>query len=131
MKDAALEKKYLLVTDGLVTEDGTLECGIEKDETSVIKRKVTNKFINSKTIFKVLKNKENHSLIEALLMTGKTHQLRVHFSHFYSPIKGDKIYGNSTEDNLLLHSYFFAFDHRVTKKRITITSYPLWYDDFC
>lgn len=131
MKDANLEKKYLLVTEKLVLEDGSIECGIEKDENSVIKRRVVNDYINSKTTFKVLKNVENHSLIEALLITGKTHQLRVHFSHFYSPILGDKIYGNSCDDNLKLHSYYFAFTHPVSKKRITITSYPDWYDDFC
>lgn len=131
MKDASLEKKYLLITENIVKNDGIIECGIEKDETSVIKRKVTNEYINSKTIFKVIKNIGNHSLIEALLVTGKTHQLRVHFSHFYSPILGDKIYGNSDENDLKLHSYYFAFDHPVTKKRITITSYPHWYDDFC
>lgn len=131
MKDASLEKKYLLVTEDLVLNDGIIECGIEKDENSVIKRKVSNDFINSKTIFRVLKNTKNHSLIEALLVTGKTHQLRVHFSHFYSPILGDKIYGNSYDNDLKLHSYYFAFTHPVTKKRITISSYPKWYDDFC
>jgi 23S rRNA pseudouridine1911/1915/1917 synthase len=129
MKDAILEKKYLLEVEGIITVDGVIETGIKKDPDSAIKRMVTYDFINSKTIYKVLKNNDSTTLIEATLITGKTHQLRLHFSDLGYPIVGDKLYGKESENNLKLHSYIFSFIHPITKKEITITSYPKWYQD--
>ncbi len=126
MKDAILEKKYLLEVEGIITVDGVIETGIKKDPDSAIKRMVTYDFINSKTIYKVLKNNDSTTLIEATLITGKTHQLRLHFSNLGYPIVGDKLYGKESENNLNLHSYIFSFIHPITKKEITITSYPYW-----
>ncbi len=126
MKEAILEKKYLLEVKGILNEDGVIETGIKKDPDSAIKRMVTYDFINSKTIYKVLKKHDTTTLIEATLITGKTHQLRLHFSNLGYPIVGDKLYGNGSENNLKLHSYIFSFIHPITKKEITITSYPHW-----
>ncbi len=125
-----LEKRYLLVIDGILDEDGVIECGIEKDPNSVIKRRITFDYVNSKTIYHILQKKDNHTLVEAILETGKTHQLRVHFSSLGHPILGDKLYGTSDENALKLHSYLFSFIHPITKEKITITSYPSWYANY-
>lgn len=130
MKDAIIEKKYLLIVNGILQEDGVVECGIKKDPTSVIKRMVTREFVNSKTSYKIIKSQDNTTLVEAKLLTGKTHQLRVHFSSLGYPIVGDKLYGDSLSNELKLHSYIFSFNHPITKKEITIKSYPVWYDDY-
>ena len=130
MKEAIIEKKYLLIVNGIITESGSIACGIKKDPSSTIKRMVTDEFINSKTLYQVLKNQENTSLLEATLLTGKTHQLRVHFSSIGHPIIGDKLYADSIDNNLKLHSYLFSFSHPITKKKITINSYPNWYADY-
>ncbi len=130
MKDAKLEKKYLLIVEGDLKEDGEITLGIKKDPHSVIKRMVTDEYINSKTIYNVLQRKITQTLVEATLVTGKTHQLRVHFSNLKHPIVGDKLYGKSQENDLKLHSYLFSFIHPITKEKITITSYPHWYQDF-
>ncbi len=127
MKDAIIKKKYLLIVEGVIDSDGEITCGIQKDPNSVIKRMVTNDNINSKTLYKVLKSKDDTSLVEATLITGKTHQLRLHFSHFLYPIVGDKLYGKDTSSDLKLHSYYFEFKHPVTGELIKITSYPEWY----
>lgn len=130
MKDAKLEKKYLLIVEGDLKEDGEISSGIKKDPSSVIKRMVTDEFVNSKTIYKVLQRKTSQTLVEATLVTGKTHQLRVHFSSLNHPIIGDKLYGKSPENDLKLHSHIFSFIHPITKEKITIKSYPHWYQDF-
>lgn len=130
MKDAKLEKKYLLIVEGDLKEDGEIALGIKKDPHSVIKRMVTDEYVNSKTIYNVLQRKTTQTLVEATLVTGKTHQLRVHFSSLKHPIVGDKLYGKSQENDLKLHSYLFSFIHPITKEKITITSYPHWYQDF-
>ena len=77
----------------------------------------------------LLKNGEKQALIKAILHTGKTHQLRLHFKSINHPILGDKLYGNSIENDLRLHSHILEFIHPITKERITITSYPNWKDD--
>ena len=90
LQNTVITKKYLLETSNLVTPlEGIIELGIEKDPNSVIKRYTTTDFINSKTVYKTLYQEDNHSIIEALLCTGKTHQLRLHFLSKNAPIVGD------------------------------------------
>ena len=129
LQNTVITKKYLLETINIVEPtEGIIELGIEKDSTSVIKRYTTTEFINSKTVYKTLYQENNHSFIEALLCTGKTHQLRLHFLSKNAPIVGDMLYGEETQDGILhLHSYYLEFIHPVTKKKLIFTTYPTWY----
>lgn len=129
MKETDILKEYLLEVKGNFDRlSGIIECGIEKDPTSIIKRRVTNEFINSKTVYELIRKSENSSTIKAKLVTGKTHQLRLHFSSIGFPIIGDELYGTKEEDNILhLHSYHIEFIHPVTQKLIDITTYPKWF----
>lgn len=126
MKEAIKTKKYLLCVHGVINENGEIISGIEKCQDSIIKR-TTNNLSNAITKYNVLKQEEDKTLVEATLITGKTHQLRVHFSSFNHPILGDKLYGADQYDYLHLHSYYLEFIHPVTKKRVEIISYPDWY----
>lgn len=129
LQNTVITKKYLLETSNLVTPlDGIIELGIEKDPNSVIKRYTTTDFINSKTVYKTLYQENNHSFIEALLCTGKTHQLRLHFLSKNAPIVGDMLYGKETLDGILhLHSYYLEFVHPITKEKLLFTTYPSWF----
>lgn len=129
LQNTVITKKYLLETTSIVEPlEGIIELGIEKDPTSVIKRYTTTEFINSKTVYKTLYQENNHSFIEALLCTGKTHQLRLHFLSKNAPIVGDMLYGEETPDGILhLHSYYLEFIHPVTKEKLSFTTYPTWY----
>ena len=133
LQNTVITKKYLLETSNLVTPlEGIIELGIEKDPNSVIKRYTTTDFINSKTVYKTLYQEDNHSIIEALLCTGKTHQLRLHFLSKNAPIVGDMLYGEETEDGILhLHSYYLEFVHPITKETLSFTTYPSWYKEMC
>lgn len=128
LQNTHITKKYLLETKNIVDpREGIIELGIEKDPTSVIKRYTTTDFINSKTVYKTLYEENNHSFIEALLCTGKTHQLRLHFLSKNAPIVGDMLYGEETPDGILhLHSYYLEFIHPVTKELISLKTYPNW-----
>lgn len=130
LQNTLITKKYLLETTNVVTpSEGIIELGILKDENSVIKRYTTTDFINSKTVYKTLDVKNNHSIIEALLCTGKTHQLRLHFLSKNAPIVGDLLYGEETTSDILhLHSYYLEFIHPITKENIILTTYPSWYE---
>ena len=131
LQNTVITKKYLLETSNLVTPlEGIIELGIEKDPNSVIKRYTTTDFINSKTVYKTLYQEDNHSIIEALLCTGKTHQLRLHFLSKNAPIVGDMLYGEETPDGILhLHSYYLEFVHPITKEKLKFTTYPSWYEN--
>ena len=128
LKDANITKKYMLEVIGhMDKKNGVIECGIKKEEGSIIKRCVTDEFINSKTIFGTQCETANTSIIEATLCTGKTHQLRVHFSSMGYPIVGDELYGTKTEDGILhLHSAYLEFTHPITKKVMKFESKPKW-----
>ena len=129
MKEAIITKKYILEVEGIFeNNEGIIETGVQKATNSIIKREVT-KDINSKTIYKVLKRKEKTTIIEAILCTGKTHQLRLHFSNLGYPIIGDELYGKKSEDDILhLHSMELDFIHPITKDKIKLKTLPKWYD---
>ena len=125
MKQAISTKKYILMVQGIIKDNGEIVTGIEKDKDSIIKRTTTNKN-NAITKYEVLKDYVDKTLISATLVTGKTHQLRVHFSSINHPILGDKLYGNDDYEYLHLHSTYLEFIHPITKKRVEINSYPSW-----
>lgn len=125
MKEAILTKKYILLVHGNIQENGKIITGIEKEEGSIIKRTISSKN-NAITTYEVIQEFSDKTLINATLVTGKTHQLRVHFSSIDHPIVGDKLYGNDDESFLHLHSAYLEFIHPITKKRVEITSTPSW-----
>lgn len=129
LQNTLIDKRYLLEVDGVIDKkEGIIQTGIIKDEASAIKRKITFDFINSKTVYNELYNKDNKSMIEALLITGKTHQLRLHFSYLGYPIIGDELYGTSSSDGILhLHSYHLEFDHPITNEHLVFERYPDWF----
>ncbi len=98
---------------------------LKKQEDSIIKRTTTNKN-NAITKYEVVKEFKDYTLINAKLITGKTHQLRVHFSSINHPIVGDKLYGDDSFDYLYLHSTYLEFIHPIKKERIEINSIPSW-----
>ena len=73
------------------------------------------------------------SLVEVKLITGRTHQIRAHFSEAGLPLLGDTAYGGpQTYDDLniprqMLHSRVLTFCHPVTGKEMRFTA-PLPYD---
>ena len=80
------------------------------------------------TRFKVLEIKENLTLVEAALITGRTHQIRVHLKHCNTPVLGDSIYGSSSANKKagitrqLLHAHRMRFIHPITQKPLELTA---------
>ncbi len=83
----------------------------------------------AETEFEVVKSFKDLTLLNVFPKSGRTHQIRVHFSFIGHPIIGDKIYGNKKTEQLanflelkrqFLHSYFLSFNHPVTNKKIQI-----------
>ena len=117
-----VERKYLAIVDGLIKHDtGEIDAPIGRDRNNRQKMAVTD--VNAKeaiTHFKVLERFNNNTLIECILDTGRTHQIRVHLAYIGYPVNNDPLYGKGkcTEFGQMLHSYSIKFKHPRTGKEI-------------
>ena len=90
-----VKRGYDLIVIGRTLRAGTLEFPIGRHRTVRTKQSVTEKGKEAITKFKVLEFLGFYTYIRAYLGTGRTHQIRVHFSHIKHPLVGDKTYGTS------------------------------------
>ena len=85
----------------------------------------------ARTDFRLLGNAEDSCLVQCILHTGRTHQIRVHMASLGHPLLGDLVYGGRSDSGILrqaLHAFRLAFVHPVTGARLSFES-PLP-DDF-
>lgn len=125
MKTNEFKKEYLAIAKGfLESKSGTLNFPIARKEGSIIERTVSSDGDSAITHYDVVKEFNNLSLVHIVLETGRTHQIRVHFSHIGHPILGDTLYGSPSEliNRQALHSYKLTFIHPVTKKELILES---------
>jgi 23S rRNA pseudouridine1911/1915/1917 synthase len=108
-----------LVHFNLKDDSGTVDAPIGRDSRDRKKMAVTNK--NSKeaiTHYNVLKRYNKYTLLSVKLETGRTHQIRVHFSNLNHPIVGDPVYSKISNEfkieKQLLHSKRLTFTHPIT-----------------
>jgi 23S rRNA pseudouridine1911/1915/1917 synthase len=135
-----VEKKYLAIVVGSPqAESGRIDVPIAENQYGVRKMKIDRK--NGKeavTDYKIIENCNGYSLIEAKPHTGRTHQIRIHFSALGFPILADPLYGtsgwfflssikrnyksNGEEKPLLartaLHAFSLSFIHPVTEEKM-------------
>ena len=74
------------------------------------------------TNFELLYKYKGYSLLRVVLETGRTHQIRLHLSHYGNPLLGDVLYGGQQNriKRVALHSYKIEFIHPVTKKNVKV-----------
>lgn len=125
LADKTMNRKYYALVNGVIPHDnGTIDAPIGRDPKDRQKMAVTDK--NGKdavTKFFVLERFRKHTLIECHLMTGRTHQIRVHMSYIGYPIVNDPKYAprKMKGNGQLLHAFELTFIHPTTLKRMTIT----------
>ncbi|HVI41344.1 MAG TPA: RluA family pseudouridine synthase [Anaerovoracaceae bacterium] len=121
MGENAVMKKYVAVVKGILTDDeGTVDLPIDKEQEDHVKRAVIQGGYPSVTHYKVLERFEKgYTLVELILETGRTHQIRVHMSHIGHPIIGDVLYGEASVwliERQALHARYLSFRHPVTNR---------------
>lgn len=132
MKRGEIEKKYIAVLDGVLPEkEGEIVTYIGRTPNSIIVRQVCAEGEGDIAItrYRTLYTNGKHSIVEAMPVTGRTHQLRVHFSHLGAPIVGDELYGKETEliARHALHAAALSFPHPLANEKISLRA-PL-HDD--
>ncbi|MBS5854184.1 MAG: RluA family pseudouridine synthase [Clostridium sp.] len=123
MKTKELKKEYLAIVTGyLQKKSDTLCFPISRKEGSIIERTVNPNGDIAITHYNILKEQNNLSLVHVFLETGRTHQIRVHFSHINHPILGDTLYGTPSPliNRQALHSYKITLLHPISKQILTL-----------
>lgn len=135
--DHTLSRKYYALVLGVISEDnGQIIAPIGRDKQN--RQKMAVDLRNGKeaeTTFKVLKRFSNTTLVECVLKTGRTHQIRVHMNYIGHPVIGDPLYGKGNrtiyDDGQLLYAHYIKFIHPRTKKALDFDSpMPSYFENF-
>lgn len=124
-----VHKEYLAVTHGS-PGDRTIEAPIGRDPKHRQKMAVVEGGRQARSHVKTLSNQGAFSLVNVVLETGRTHQIRVHLSSIGTPVVGDPLYGRrGTDEKLrvsrqLLHAALIRFTHPLTGKMMEIKAPP-------
>ena len=121
MQNNNVEKRYLALVHGHFSEkEGTIDLPIYRPEIEgVMARVIDERGQRSITHYKVIESYKDAELVECLLETGRTHQIRVHMKAMGHPIYGDTLYGETDDSGLIsrqaLHAYKLKFQSPRTK----------------
>lgn len=118
-------KEYIAIINGIFSGNGIIDLPIGRKNGSIIERCIDYENGDSAiTEYEVIKNisEYNLSIVKCALMTGRTHQIRVHLANKLSPILGDTLYGSTSNliNRQALHSYHLRLIHPINKKVIDI-----------
>ena len=125
IQDRLMDKYYLAVVQGNLKEDtGIINAPIGRHPLKREKMAVIENAREAITHWKVLERFGVATLIEAKLITGRTHQLRVHFCHIAHPILGDPLYGNVKSQKIklecqALQAYKISFTHPKSYEKLS------------
>lgn len=126
MRENTIEKRYIAIVKGILDSDeGTVDLPIGRPDPDNVRRGVMEGGAPSVTHYKVIDRYREHTMVELLLETGRTHQIRVHMSHIDHPVLGDWLYdGTNTPfiDRQALHAAYLTFTHPMTKERCTFSA---------
>lgn len=121
----ALRREYLLICSPPPAEkSGLINLPIGRDESSPIKRCISPEGAPARTEFELLEQRGPLALCRARLHTGRTHQIRLHFSAIGCPLVGDWLYGK--ESPLIcrpaLHSSLLELSHPISGEKLRFES---------
>ena len=123
LKDRKIEKHYRALAEGRMKEpEGEVDAPIDRSKKDRKKMAVAPEGRPAVTRWKVLEEGRNCTLLDVRILTGRTHQIRVHLKSIHHPVCGDPLYGFEKGVRvpcLMLHAYSLSFRHPRTGKEMT------------
>ena len=125
-KERTMEKHYRAVAFGSLREEsGLIDAPIGRHPIDRKRMAVVADGRPSKTEWRVLERLRGATYLDVHLLTGRTHQIRVHMQHIGHPLLGDPIYAPNLRTavripRLMLHAYSLAFTHPATGERMQL-----------
>lgn len=125
-KERSMEKHYRAVAFGnYPQESGLIDAPISRHPVDRKKMAIVAGGKPSQTEWKVIERLRSATYLDVHLLTGRTHQIRVHMQSIGHPLLGDQIYAPNIRTNvriprLMLHAYSLAFTHPTTGERMTL-----------
>jgi 23S rRNA pseudouridine1911/1915/1917 synthase len=128
------EKHYMALLFGnLKTDRGEIKTAIGRSVSDRKKMSIkTKRGKEAITLFEVIKRFKYATLVKVRIITGRTHQIRVHFASIGNPVLGDRTYGKKTAlelgqktinfDRQMLHACSLKFVHPATGKKMKFTA---------
>ncbi|MGB9668010.1 MAG: RluA family pseudouridine synthase [Thermosulfidibacteraceae bacterium] len=126
-KEKKVTKVYIAITRGEPQKLlGIIDKPIGRHPVDRKKMTIRGDGREAMTIYKLIKRNPPYNLVLARILTGRTHQIRVHFKSINMPVIGDAAYGKdlSLIKRQALHSSFIALDHPIKGQKIVIFSPP-------
>lgn len=128
LRGRRMEKHYLAVVDGRMREpSGRVEKAIARSTKDRKRMAVDPAGREAVTEWTLLENLKDAALLDVHILTGRTHQIRVHMQSLHHPVAGDPIYGQKNgvrAPRLMLHAYTLSFTHPRTGERMTFCAPP-------
>jgi 23S rRNA pseudouridine1911/1915/1917 synthase len=125
IRDRTVQKGYLALVEGVPSPgSGTVDVPIGRDPRRRTRMAVTPGGRESRTGYRLLEQVGEYSLLELQLLTGRTHQARVHMAWLGHPLLGDALYGKRSPllDRHFLHAFRLAFSHPETGEPLEFRS---------
>jgi 23S rRNA pseudouridine1911/1915/1917 synthase len=124
-QEGKLQRYYTALVTGVIKKkSGTIDAPIGRNLDSIITRQVRDDGKRAITHFNVKSIHKDTTLVEIKLETGRTHQIRVHFSYLGHPLLGDELYGG-TRDQIkrhALHCHYITFQHPFEARILKVYS---------
>jgi 23S rRNA pseudouridine1911/1915/1917 synthase len=135
IKEHSIKREYIALVHGTIKENlGTIDAPIGRSKNDRKKMAVVADGRSAVSKYQVLERFHNYSLVKVELLTGRTHQIRVHFAYIKHPVVGDPLYGSGKKhfnlDSQALHAHLLGFIHPRTDKYLEFTSpLPEYFQD--
>ena len=128
LSERKMEKHYYAVVAGVMKEpSGVIDAPIGRSPSDRKKMAVVPDGRAARTEWRVVRQESDRALLDIHLITGRTHQIRVHMSSIHHPVLGDPLYGHKgmpKAPRLMLHAFSLSFTHPATGERMTFTAPP-------
>jgi len=127
LKEHSMTRVYYALVEGIVKQDeGVVDAPLGRHPLEKIKMAVVRDGRNAVTRYRVIKRYKAQTLVECVLETGRTHQIRVHMAHIGHPVVGDPVYGHKKQrfklEGQLLHAKKLGFIHPSTNEYVEFKS---------